>query len=223
MQVKNGNYEFDLWRLNDSTIGRLRNFVQNCLKRRTKLMNAQNCTSQNEHNTTKRCFISSDDQDSISFKKLKFYEQSKDDNKKDKNDNKNDDETDLNEQSSNYCEARERLKDKICYVCGLISKSNKITENTKKKYKERFGSDLIVSFCTPETVCGTCKTNLLSNKNRKFRFFKPMIWRKSFNHNKSIIVDCYFCSVEDDETFFENKHLSNYPESTTCSLPKYFN
>ena len=122
----------------------------------------------------------------------------------------------------NQCNAHERLKSKICYICGLTSKFNRITDHLITQYKKKFGLDLVIDYFTPDTVCGTCRSNLSSNKrDRRFKFSRPIIWRPASDHQIYGNRDCYYCLVDQNASFFRKKDRTNLPQNSSCSLPVF--
>ena len=125
----------------------------------------------------------------------------------------------------NQCNAHERLKSKICYVCGLISKFYKITDSLVTHYKNKFGLDLVIDYFTPDTICGACRSNLsCRQKVHQFKFSKPIIWRPASNHHRDDLIDdsdcdCYFCLADEKVSLSELRELENLPQNSSCSLP----
>jgi len=120
------------------------------------------------------------------------------------------------------CDAYKKLRNQLCFVCGLTSSSYKVTDHLKEKYEQKFNLKVVMNeVYTPNAICGTCRANLSCSKGkRRFRFITPMIWKPYSSHISSSNCDCYFCLVQHNELFFKEKNPKHQPINSSCILPE---
>lgn len=91
-----------------------------------------------------------------------------------------------------------RFLDCFCYVCGHIvpkkdrhERKNLLNEDFMKVYKKYFPNEMNLAneAFTPNTVCSTCYTQLLSwakNDKKYLNFMTPAMWMEDYEgHDES--------------------------------------
>lgn len=121
------------------------------------------------------------------------------------------------------CPAMKKLRSEICFACGHFATTYNVSDSLRKSFADRFGFEIDIQWYTPNRLCGSCRSILLSKNKRarQFKFVRPMQWAPASNHLvNEFDCDCYFCKADADPNFFKERKRENLPQETTCVLPE---